>query len=139
MSSERRAEHSECTQEPMFSVAAIYAHITKEEPKLCSGVATLPVHYKTPSEDFLFVALKEAYFEAIAGSPITMSDAQDLFKRTFVRKNYHNPMSIGAHLHVTLRWRGSPIECSGNAQITPHRALPLTKLVRKCKAMYSYR
>ena len=66
---------------------------------------TLPVHYKTPSGNFLFVALKYAYVEAIAGSPITLSYAQDLFKRTVARKHYHNPMSIWAHRHISLRWR----------------------------------
>ena len=61
---------------------------------------TLPVHYKTPSGNFLFVALKYAYVEAIAGSPITLSDVQDLFKRIFAIKNCHNPMSIG-HIYTS--------------------------------------
>ena len=85
-----------------FSLAAIYAQISKRN-KAQQQSGDAPSKSQKPFEVLLLIALKQAYVEAIAGSPITLSYAQDLFKRTVARKHYHNPMSIWAHLHISLR------------------------------------
>jgi len=93
LNNKRGVEHSEGTHQLVFSLTAIYKQLTNKEPTLSSGAATLPEDYKTPFEDFLFAALKHADVEAIAGNPITISGARDLFRRTFNRKSYHKPMT----------------------------------------------
>lgn len=93
LNNKRGAEHSAGTHELVFSLTAIYKQITEKEPTLSSGAATLPKDYKTPFEDLLLAALKHADVEAIAGNPITLSGARDLFRRTFSRKSYHKPMT----------------------------------------------
>lgn len=93
LNNKRGIEHSGGTHELVLSLTAIYKQITQKEPTLSSGAATLPEDYKTPFEDFLIAVFQHANIEAIAGNPITLSGARDLFRRTFNKKSYHKSVT----------------------------------------------